>query len=273
MRCLRTWWLCLPAWLVLALPALAAPCGVQQLGASLQHSDSRWAEFDSEGRQLLQERGRLAGAALELRAACETGPALELHWQQRQGSRDYQGQSTQGQALSTQSSVRETQLQAQLWQPFTEWLDLGLLAEWNQVRRELADVGPVRGYPERHRRMQLGVGLRVHGALSPAWQYQLQGEWGMGPAGRLHLALPIADPLELPSGRLQRQLGLRAQLAWSSPAAPAWQWRAGLAWRQERVSEGELATLWRAGNAVGGVRQPRVATQAWTPELALAYSF
>ncbi|MEJ5999424.1 hypothetical protein [Paucibacter soli] len=262
--------------LILLAPAAAyASCGLQQLGLALQQAESRWAEFDdAQGRRLLSERGRLPGAALELRAACTEGwPALELRAQRGKGERAYQGQSNQGQALATTAELRDTRLQAQLWQRVAPALELGLLSEWQQIHRELADAGAVRGYPERHRRYRLGLGLRLHGELSPAWQYMLQGEWAVGPAGRLHLELPIADPVDLPSGRLQRQLGLQLQLQWSIPDAPAWQLGAGLGWRQEQLSEGELATLWRAGNAVGGVRQPSTRTQEWVPELALLYVF
>jgi len=262
--------------LILLAPAAAyASCGLQQLGLTLQHADSRWAEFDASGRRLLHERGRLPGAGFELRAACSAGPALELRGQRQQGGRDYQGHSSQGQALSTTAELRETRLQAQLWQPLAAplGLDVGLMGEWSQIDRKLADAGAVRGYPERHRRAQLGLGLRLHGEFGPGWQYMLQGEWAFGPAGRLHLELPIADPVDLPSGRLRRQLGLRLHLQWSLPEAPAWQLRAGLGWRQHQLSEGEMATLWRAGNAVGGARQPRTQTQEWVPELALIYRF
>lgn len=231
-----------------------AACGIDTLALSAGAQDSRWTEHDAEDRRLLREQGWLPEAALALRAACGAWSG-ELSWRHAVGERDYQGFSNRGAAVQTHSSLRIDEWTLSVQRPLLEGLKLGIRAQHQATRRELASAGTVQGYPERHRHWVYALGALAEGAAWGESRWQAAAWAGGGPGGRVLVALPIADEASLKTGRL-RQAEL--QLQWlSAPWAEGWRTSLGLRWRGERIGAGDVTTLWRNGVAVGGALQPR----------------
>ncbi|WP_310386709.1 hypothetical protein [Roseateles sp.] len=247
----------LAAWVALPIawvrPAQAA-CGVDAAALSAGAQDSRWNEHDAEGRRLLREQGRLPEAALALSAACGSWSG-ELSWRHAVGERDYAGLSNRGAAVQTHSSLRMDESTLSVQRPLLGGIKLGLRAQRQATRRELASTGAVLGYPERHRHWVYALGALAEGAAWGESRWRLAAWVGGGPGGRVRIDLPIADPVTLRTG-VMRQAEL--QLQWlSAPWAEGWRSSLGLRWRGERIGAGDATTLWRQGVAVGGALQPR----------------
>ena len=255
--------------LALAMPAQAA-CGVDAVALSAGAHDSRWNEHDAEGRRLLREQGWLPEASLAFSAACGSWSG-ELSWRHAVGERDYDGFSNRGAAVQTHSSLRMDEWNLSVQRPLLDGIKLGMRAQRQATRRELASTGAVLGYPERHQHWVYALGALAEGAAWGESRWRLAAWVGGGPGGRVRIELPIADPVTLRTG-VMRQAEL--QLQWlSAPWGQGWRSSLGLRWRGERIGAGEVATLWRQGVAVGGALQPRHELRSTGLEVGVLRSF
>lgn len=247
------------------LPAAADACLAPDWALAAGAEHSRWQEHDANGRRLVAERGDLATLAARAGVQC-----AGLQWQAvlglAAGRRAYQGQSTTGQPVASHSDLRRLHWQLAALAPLGAPADglawwAGAEAGQALLWRDIASAGAVRGYPERFDQWQAAALLVHRRALAPGLGLQATLALGGGPAGRLHLHLPIADPalLRLGSSRLAR-LDVALLGGTMAPGlavggrTPGWQLH--LQWQQQRTGAGPAATLWRHGVAVGGAAQP-----------------
>ena len=232
-------------------------------------------------------------------------------------ARAYAGHSTTGQPIATTSALRQQQLQGELWRsleagPATGWA-VGARLAWRHDRRDLADAGPVPGYPERLTQAAAGVGLRWSGGDglgaplghgpsamdgpgatgAPAHpgqglRFRLAAWAGAAPGGRLALRLPGADPLTLPLGG-HRWAALEASvdgpLAWPTggsaaeggtshhPGAGHWRWRLDLARTLAHWSAGDARAVQRQGVPVAAAWQPASREHRLVLRLGLTHPF
>ena len=232
----RHLWLCLS--LGAGLACLAGPvqagCGPGLLEVGLGLESSVWQEQDASGASLLEERGTLRAGSAAL-----AGPCAGLEWTARldfqSGQRDYQGRSSSGAALETQSQVRSQGLQLQAWQPQGEraW-SLGARLGWEpDARRDLASVGAVQGYEEIRDRWRLGLGGRWRHALPADWSGLWEAWLDSGPRARLRLQ---GEAFGSRTVRLDEGRWHALALAWTaSPAPVPGRWQPWLGWHWEAL--------------------------------------
>jgi hypothetical protein len=206
------------------------------------------------------------------------------------GRRAYDGQNNRGEPLRTESHLRTYGVRTELWlQPgqllggtgrpepirpgphnhgprpdrteLAGW-SLGLALEHRRIHREIASAGLTLGYPERFDVRTASVGLRYQGNTGQWGTPGVELWWGGGPAGRMHLHLPGAQPALL---RLGEQQHLRASALWAFPrgwpAGEPGHWQANLRFihSHDRWGQGPASTIWRSGNPSGGAAQPQTA--------------
>lgn len=253
--------------------AWALDCAAPQPSAVVGVERSRWQEFNSQGRRVVDETGVLHRAGLRLDGDCS---ALQwaAQWSQARGTRDYDGVSSTNQPLQTHSRLQTTQAQLALWSPWNEDLALGARLDWTQVDRAIASVGRVQGYPERFRYLQAALGARYRLADLGGLQWTVQGWLGGGPGGQLRLSLPGADVARLDLGRSQwAQLELQLQPAVLPSPLPGWNWQLRLQWQQEQMHAGTSQAITRNGLLVGGAVQPQTRQTRTGIEAGLQYRF
>ncbi|MEO3712553.1 hypothetical protein [Roseateles flavus] len=245
-------------------PAVQAACVPSQLDLGLGAQSSRWHEEGASGERLLQERGTLRAASLAVGLPC-----AGLHWVAQldleSGTRDYQGRSTTGVPLSTQSRVRSQRLQLQAWRPFegSAW-SVGARLGWEpDSRRALASVGAVQGYEESRDRWRLGLGARWQHELPAAWQGRWEAWLDSGPRARLSLD---GEAFGATTVRLEEGRWSSLALAWTlSPAPQAGRWQPWLGWRWEslRSRAGEPVAVRMDSGRLLAVSQPAYRQSDW----------
>ena len=227
-------WRVLGPGLAFLAPAVQAACVPAQLDLGLAAPSSRWHEEGASGERLLEERGTLRAASLAV-----TVPCAGLQWLAQldleSGTRDYQGRSTTGIPLSTQSRVRSRRLQLQAWHPIegSAWA-LGARLAWEpDSRRDLASVGTVQGYEESRERWRLGLGARWRHALPGDWEGRWEGWLDSGPRARLSLD---GEPFGAGTVRLEEGRWASLALGWTlSPVPQGGRWQPWLGWRWESL--------------------------------------
>lgn len=265
-----------------ALAALAAllACGTQakacqapEPGLEAGALRSRWEEFAAQGRLLVREQGTLRRTALALTLPC--GPLTwSLHGAWSQGGRDYDGVSNTGIAVTSHSTIDDSELVLQGMQALDDRWSWGLRLGQRRLRREIAGSGAVLGYTERFSYGQAALGLRYQRLLRPDTALAATVWVGGGPGGRLAVQLPRTDPAVLTLGR-SRLLQLALQVGRAEPAEPrpGWSWQLGLYYRRERMEAGPAQALTRNGIPIGAALQPRTVQTARGLELSLRYRF
>lgn len=227
-------WLMLGAGLALLAQPAQSACSPARLALGLGAQSSRWQEENAAGERLLQERG-----TLQAWQAALSGPCAGYQWVAQldghSGSRDYQGRSSNGTALSTQSRIQARRLQLQAWrQPEGSAWALGVRLGWEpDARRALASVGAVQGYEERRDRWRLGLGARWDQVLPADWSGRWEAWLDSGPRTRLSLHGDAfgGRPLRLDEGRWQS-----LALAWTiGPAPLPGHWQPWMGWRWETL--------------------------------------
>lgn len=263
------------AWAAALLPAMAtgavAACTAPQWALSAGAEHSRWQEHDSNGLLLLQESGTLATLALQGQATCH-GLLWRATLGLADGRRGYQGVSSTGQPIRSHSGIKRKQVQLTALLPLAGGWSAGAALGHQQLRRDIASAGTVKGYPERFVRWE-GAALLAHSQqLQLGLMLQTELQLGGGPGGRLHLHLPTADALTLRLGHsLSAQLTLALQAA-PATASPLLQgWRIALVAGQTRSGAGPAATLWRNGLPVGAAAQPAIRQTALGLQAALQW--
>lgn len=251
--------------------AAAAPCGALELRALAGAERSQWEEFDAQGKSLVRERGTLEVAGLQALGRCGMVD-WSAQWTRSQGQRGYDGLTTAQTPLQTQSQLQAQALTMAAWLPVNEGWAVGTQLGYRQIRRDIASVGHVLGYPERFDYLQAALGVRYQAALGEQVRLSASGWLGGGPGGHVKVDLPRADPVTLPLGS-SRLLALNLELDGGASARPGWSWRAGVLYRREQTGAGEAQALTRNGVTVGAALQPRFVQRHLGATAGLAYRF
>lgn len=248
-----------------------ADCRAPDAAASLGLAQSRWQEIDADGSELVQERGVLALQTLDIGLRCDT-LRWQAQWQQLQGQRDYDGQTSSGAAARSTSGLRIRRLQLQALYPLNSQWSLGLRARATDIDRDIAGTAQALGYPEHFQYWQAGLGAQFSQAFSERSRLLLEAWFGFGPGGRLRLRLPVADEAELALGA-SRAASL--QLAWEGEfeTSPQWSWHTGLLVSREAIDAGAPSALLRNGVPFGAARQPRTVQSEGQWRAGLQYRF
>lgn len=236
-------------------PDAQAACRMPELSVDAAAVHSRWREFDAQQRRLLLEQGTLRRSGLGVSSNCLGGETM-LAWRRTVGTRDYDGLSNVGAPIQTVSQLRADEWQLSHRQPIAGPWSLSARLSSYRLHRDLAGVGAVQGYPEQFTYWQAALGARLALPVGASLQLAADAWWGGGPAGRLALRLPTADPTSLSLGTTRSaELALRLQPR--HPAGTGWTWDAGIEQRLTLLAAGPPGALMRNGALVGGAAQPR----------------
>jgi hypothetical protein len=223
------------------------------LSATVARVDSRWQEFDDNGRRLLTENGPLTGPSLA--AAHYAGPwTLVAHAAQLHGERAYSGETSLGQAVSTGVSLQRHQLGVTLQYQWTPWLTSALQLEHLVTDRVIASAGTAAaGYPEQFRWLLASAGVIAQWPLAHT---RIQGSawWGQGAQATMRLSLPGRDPGQLPLGRLTQSA---FELAWVVPVSKESRIYVQTGWQGTDIAAGENTVITRSSVPVALARQPQ----------------
>lgn len=253
--------------LCLSHAAVAAASDVEWTWAA-EAGQRTLTERSASGERLVREHGLMARVRLGATLQREAWPALAAEVALGQARPDYEGQTQAGQVASAASRHAEAQWSL-MWRPLpvAAWGEMLLSLDGLRARREIAPGNAAGGLLERSTLVLPGIRWR-----GPPWgpaaasgtTVRLDAQWRASVRHRLHVDyLGAYDGSALDGGR-RHELQLAVELA----RAP-WTWRV----RWSRASEPASAAqpVYRAGIAVGTVRQP--ATRIDELSLLLARSF
>lgn len=244
----------LPGLLAAAFSCAAATC--VDAAAAWQVANvrnaSEWTEFNGSGRKLVGESGTLNGIEISGQIRCEVWN-LAAQISQLEGSRGYNGQTTTGVPVSSQSAVRQRQGQLQATFNITDAWQLGGRLSSQTLWRDIASAGGASGYPERFGWTLLSLGAQWRAGLGPG-QLTLAAWTGRQLQSRMVLTLPGRDQAALGLGSIS-QIDLVA--GWRTQLSPAWHAQADIGYRRIDVGQGANSVITRGGLPVGVAYQPR----------------
>jgi hypothetical protein len=244
--------------LLVACDAVSAgPCSTPAVAPVAGIERSTWRETDAQGTGLVRERGTLRRVGLEASSACADN-ALTLRWTHSDGRRDYDGVSSTGFPVATVTRLSANRFELTALHRLDERVSVGAAISHASIHRSIESTPRAAGYPERFRYWTVAAGARYSRPLTDRTNVSISGWIGAGPAGRLWIDLPRADPTELRMGG-NRSLEVQLQLA-SNPARSergGWFWSAGLVYRAEILSASEAQAVFAGSSVVGLVTQPR----------------
>ena len=247
--------------LLLIQPAAAQWQGKAGLGArSVSH-----AEYGTDGRLLVRERGWLPGITL-----AETYQAGDLTWftgvdWYHAGIR-YAGQTQAGTSAESRTGTTLTTLRFGAGYQFAPVVAVTAALEADLWRRDIRATGTAAGLQERYRSERLIFGI------SRAWQ---------AAAGKLDadLALVVATPermrvdfhglLDTATLTTRRAPGLRLGAGFQPTFSPALEVRAAYDWM--RIGRSGDAPLTRNGRFAGTVAQPEHVRQGFSLTVARVF--
>ena len=247
-----------------SLPVPALDAGVWQ---------SRWEEFNAQGRKLLREKGTLHTQGLSLGSDCGA-----MHWTGRisqvNGLRAYRGVSSSDMPLQTSSRIEQQQARLVVLREVSAAWSLGASLGYRRIQRDIAGVGLVEGYPERFDDWQATAGLRFAAAGWNGLKVSAEAWLGAGPKGSMLLRLPHADPATLRLGPSRMaQLGLQVSGKLAGGLTDRWSWQLRLDQVAERFAAGAGQAIFRNGILIGGAAQPETHQSALSLLGVLRYSF
>ncbi len=231
---------------------------------------SRWREFDTNGRQLLAESGRLSGVSLRLSGAAGAG-RWHLMVERVSGDRAYVGQTNTGSPAETSVALAETAIEL--------GLDYPLVAGWSGtftagrlgVDRHLRDTALARGYVEHWRWMSWRPGLTWRGAVAPGGDVFVSAALAWSSHRSLLLEQAGRDTARLEPGQgLGRQVAIGYQHRWRDTAPLRSSLHAEWSWSDARFSASPVVPLFGSGVLRGGALQPTTRTAATQLRLGLS---
>lgn len=234
--------------------AVVADCQPQPtalLGAYVIRG-STWNEFDTSGRRLVRESGKLHGTEFSMGWRCfDWDVAATLS--QLTGSRSYEGETSIGVPAVSLSNVRQSYGHLQGNFRITDTWHLGGRLATDRIWRDIASVSEAAGYPERFDLTMLSFGTQLRTVSGPG-DLTLSSWVGKPVMSRMELNLPGRDQATLPLGSV---LQLEMAAAWRSRITSTWHWQADVRYRRTDMGQGEDAVIRRGGIPVGLAKQPR----------------
>ena len=229
---------------------------------------SEWTEFNGSGRKLVGEAGTLDGIEISGQVRCGIWN-LAAQISQLDGSRRYDGQTTTGVPVTSQSAVRQRQGQLQATFNITEAWQLGGRWSSQTLWRDIASAGGASGYPERFDWTLLSLGAQWRAGLGPG-QLALAAWTGWQLQSRMVLTLPGRDQATLALGSIS-QIDLMA--GWRTQLSPAWHVQADIGYRRIDMGQGANSVITRGGLPVGVAYQPRTIMVDRPLAIRIGYEF
>jgi hypothetical protein len=250
--------------------AAASNCAERSISwhAAYVSNWSDWGEFDTLGRRLVHESGALQGTELSAELNCGDWNFQAL-LSQLEGSRVYDGQTSSGTAVTSQSALHQLQGHLQTSLNITGALSLGVRLSGQTTSRDIASAGGASGYPERFDWTLLSVGSQFKTALGPG-QMTLEAWAGTQLTSSMLLDLPGRDQAKLQLGSI-RQLELA--LGWRVPLSPAWSLQADARYRRTDIDQGADVVIKRNNVPVGVAHQPQTKTVDLPVAIRIDYKF
>lgn len=231
-------------------------------------SSSEWNEFDASGRKLVHESGTLHG--VELSAGLRCGDwNLQAQLSQLDGSRLYDGQTSTGVPVTSQSALRQLQGHLQASLNLTDTWQLGGRLSSHTLWRDIASAAGSSGYPERYDWTMLSLGAQWQTALGPG-KLTLAAWTGTQLKSTMVLNLPGRDQATLPLGSIS-QVELAA--GWRAQLRRAWSLQADVRYRRADMDQGADAVITRRGVPVGMAHQPRTSMVDVPVAIRIGYEF
>lgn len=256
----------------IAVPVLAADCGVPVASAELGTERSQWEERNAQGQRLVREVGTLRHHRLAASLRC-AGAEWALAWGLSQGERRYDGLTNTGSTVVTSTGVRTQDMLLSAWLPVQGAWSVGGRMGQAQTQRNLYSTATALGFPESFQHWHAGLGLRFQQPLGDDMLLTATGWLGAGPGGSVRVELPGYAPARLPLGS-SRMVALGLEL--SSPLSllpKGWRWSGGLHYRREVFSAGDAQVLLKAGQPVGTAWQPESLHRQLRWSVGLSHSF
>lgn len=229
---------------------------------------SDWNEFDASGRKLVHESGTLQGVALSASLRCGDWK-LQGQLSQLDGSRLYDGQTSTGVPVTSQSALRQRQGHLQASLNVTDAWQFGGRLSGQTLWRDIASAGGASGYPERFDWTLLSLGAQWKTGLGPG-QLTLAAWAGTQLMSSMVLTLPGRDPATLPLGSISQ-----AELAagWRTQLSPAWHVQVDVRYRRTDIDQGADVVIMRNGAPVGMAHQPRTSMVNMPVAIRIGYEF
>ncbi|NCN71906.1 MAG: hypothetical protein GW907_12345 [Betaproteobacteria bacterium] len=252
-------------------PAVAAiNCSEQSrfLQYAYVNNTSNWQEFDSTGRELVRESGKLTGPQLSAALTC-SGWRLQAEVTQLDGDRRYDGQTSSGVNVLSSSALHRIDRQLQASVNVTKDLQVGLRVSNHRTWRDIASAGGASGYPERFEWTLLSVGSQWSKPVS--FGQLTLGAWvGTQLDSSMTLNLPGRDQTTLLLGKIHQ---VELQLGWEVPVTPSWSLHANVRYRKIEVSQGADGIVTKNGFPVGVAHQPQTRLVDIPVTVSLSYRF
>jgi hypothetical protein len=250
--------------------AAAAACDYRSMKWQLAYvsNSSEWNEVDASGRKLDRESGVLSGPEVAASLRCEDWN-FQAQASQLDGTRAYDGQTSTGVPVMSQSAIRQLQGHLQAGYKLAESWQLGARLSGQTLWRDIASAGGATGYPERYDWSMLSVGGQWQTTAGPG-QLNLAAWVGQALWSRMELNLPGYDPAILPLGNISQ---FELAIGWQTEFSPSWQFIAGLRYRRTDMSQGADVVLRRSGNPVGVAHQPATSMVDMPLSVGIAYQF
>lgn len=236
---------------VLSQVCCSAACLVPVLAAQTGIERNVWQEFSSNGKRLVREQGDLPFAALGTQVSCDWG-TLAVRGAATQGVREYSGVSNTGGALTTQSTLRNSELMLSYSYAINPQLEPFLSAGISRSKRDIQSAGSVLGYPEEFRMYPVQIGLKWRPILFDN-RLLLLAHAGGALQPQVNVWLPGRDLLTLNLGRTL-STGVSADLELGTMAQGKFFFVTQ--WSSMRIAEGSAGIITRDGVPTGVAHQP-----------------
>jgi hypothetical protein len=229
---------------------------------------SNWSEVDASGHRLVTESGRLAGTELSGQFHCNSWDYAAV-FSDVSGTRDYDGQTSSGFQVTSNSQVRKRELQLKVGFDVSQHWQVGGRLSHLTIWRDIASAGGASGYPEQFDFSMLSIGSNWHSEVGRG-QLRLAAWIEQPLMSKMTINLPGSDQATLPLGNV-KQLDL--SVAWRYPLSAAWSLEADLGYRRTEIGQGEDVVLMRNGLPVYMAHQPKTVTDDRSMTMRIEYLF
>lgn len=249
---------------------LVAGCvdATSSLQAASVRAASEWREFNTTGQVLVRESGTLEGIALAAAYRCNRWH-LGIQFSELEGKRNYDGRTTTGRPVVSQSAVRQREGHLQALFALTDSWSLGGRLAKQRLWRDIASANGASGYPEQFDWTLLSAGAQWQSKMGPG-QFTL-GAWaGKDLQSNMLLTLPGRDQAALKLGAIEL---LELAAGWRIQLTPAWHLRADIGYRRISMEQGVTAVIRRGGTASGIAYQPQTTLADRPIAIRMGYEF
>jgi len=230
--------------------------------------NSVWREFNPQGEELVRESGTLTGSEITAAYRCDRWH-LGARLSDLDGVRHYDGQTSSGRPVLSQSAIRQRQADLQAMFALSDSWRLGGRVTRQLLWRDIASASGASGYPERFDWSLLSAGAQWHSNFGTG-QLSLASWAGKQLSSRMAITLPGRDQATLKLGALAQ---LEFIASWRTRVRSAWFFQADLGYRRLEIGQGEPSIIRRSGVPVGVASQPKSVMTERPIAIHLGYDF